>query len=102
MAEKQRQREQELEEKEKLRRHQILAGEAARSSETPLARPQAEAIPAAAAATAAAASAAPAPTKYVPRHLREKPAGSAPAPATDRWRSSDRRGPAGGASRPTW
>ncbi|XP_021771527.1 eukaryotic translation initiation factor 3 subunit A-like [Chenopodium quinoa] len=106
IAEKQRQRERELEEKERLRRQKILAGEAARSSEaSPLARPQAEAVPASAAASSAApaaAAAAPAPTRYVPRHLRENAAVPAPAPTADRWRSTDRRGSGGGSSRPTW
>uniref|UniRef100_A0A803KNW3 Eukaryotic translation initiation factor 3 subunit A n=1 Tax=Chenopodium quinoa TaxID=63459 RepID=A0A803KNW3_CHEQI len=43
-----------------------------------------------------------APGKYVPRHLREKAAGSTPAPSTDKWRPDDRRGFGGGGSRPTW
>lgn len=104
IAERQRQRERELDEKERLRKQQILAGDpAARSSETP-ARLQPEAVPVAAPAAAAAAAAvptpgAPAPGKYVPRHLREKTveapiSSQAPASESDRWGRRDDRPPA--------
>lgn len=133
IAEKQRQRERELEEKERLRRQQLLAGEPpARPVEPPFARPHPEAA-APPAAVAPAAAAGPVPGKYVPRHLREKVAAAAPAPAespaaglgapppdadrwgrrlddrdrpaTDKWRSDDRRtsfGSSGASARPTW
>lgn len=104
IAERQRQRERELDEKERLRKQQILAGDpAARSSET-TARLQPEAVPVAAPAAAAAAAAvptpgAPAPGKYVPRHLREKTveapiSSQAPASESDRWGRRDDRPPA--------
>ncbi|KMT14272.1 hypothetical protein BVRB_4g076280 [Beta vulgaris subsp. vulgaris] len=104
IAERQRQRERELDEKERLRKQQILAGDpAARSSET-TARLQPEAVPVAAPAAAAAAAAvptpgAPAPGKYVPRHLREKTveapiSSQAPASESDRWGRREDRPPA--------
>ncbi|KAI4349281.1 hypothetical protein L6164_009890 [Bauhinia variegata] len=120
IAEKQRLREQELEEKERKRREEIFTRptEAGPASAAAPVRPS-EAGSAAAPA-AAAAAAAPSQGKYVPRFRRENPDASAPAatpPETDRWTSSgprtggdswrndDRRssfGGGGGAGRSTW
>lgn len=124
IAEKQRRRERELDEKERIRKEQLLG----KSTETtPATRPSTE-PPAAArpengnAAPAAAAAAGP--TKYVPKHLRDRGtavSGQAPPPPEpDRWGRGDERPPSfgwknpedpnrdssrssfGGSSRPTW
>lgn len=117
MAEKQRQRERELDEKERLRR-EALHG---KPTEAP---PKAAELPPggrpleSGAPAAAAAAVAPAPGKYVPKFKREGPglASSAEpdrwgkqedraAPAGDRWRGDDRRSGFGGATGPrssTW
>ncbi|XP_047330437.1 eukaryotic translation initiation factor 3 subunit A-like [Impatiens glandulifera] len=110
IAEKQRQREKELEEKERVRRENIFR----RPADEPIrpsvdvpgdATAQVEPSPAVAAPAAAAAAAAPAGGKYVPRFRLSKPDGDgqAPPPAAGggRWgsganrderRDSDRRG----------
>lgn len=90
IAEKQRQREQELEEKERLRREAILG----RSSEGPL-RPDSTGVvrpsdsgpaPTAETAADAAETAASAPAKYVPKFkLRLDNSGQASAPDSERW-----------------
>ncbi|XVF05993.1 hypothetical protein REPUB_Repub06bG0009600 [Reevesia pubescens] len=104
IAEKQRQREQELEEKERLRREALLG----RSTEG-LSRPSE--LPAGLRTTepgvaAPAAAAAPSSGKYVPRFRRERPESSGPAPPSepDRWvkpapSESDQR-PAAGSRAP--
>ncbi|KAL5565941.1 hypothetical protein UlMin_029105 [Ulmus minor] len=124
IAEKQRQRELEVEEKARQMREAVLTGAADRPSEiSPAARPvelppAATPIPVAAAASAAPAAAAPSASgKYVPRFRRStEPAAPAPEPdrwgssrpdpPSDRWRSSsdDRRPSAfgGAGSRSTW
>ncbi|KAJ1282863.1 hypothetical protein BS78_03G084000 [Paspalum vaginatum] len=97
IAEKQRLREIELEEKEKARKEQLLRGaEAARLAEAaPVAQPPRE--PAAAPAAAAAApAAAPAPGKYVPKFKRGgdggSSGGSSQRPLDARPREDDRWG----------
>ncbi|KAL3515996.1 hypothetical protein ACH5RR_022898 [Cinchona calisaya] len=117
IAEKQRRREQELEERERMRREAILG----RSNEGPV-RPsdlngggcQSDSGTAAApeaAAAAAATTAAPSTGKYVPKFKqRLDNSGQAPAPDSDRWgngRSDDRRptygfGGGGSGSRSSW
>ncbi|CAL0310425.1 unnamed protein product [Lupinus luteus] len=90
IAEKQRQREQELEEKERKRREELLGRttEAALKTSEPLARPPDSVY---AAPAAAAASAAPTAGKYVPKFRRERTegTGAAPPPETDRWSKPD-------------
>ncbi|XP_042491629.1 eukaryotic translation initiation factor 3 subunit A-like [Macadamia integrifolia] len=116
IAEKQRQRERELEEKERLRREALLARSVEpplRSAEPPVVVHQTEPV-------AAAAAAAPNPGKYVPRFKRDKVDASGVAPSSepdrwgrhddrppqssDRWRSDDRRSfsGSGGARSSTW
>ncbi|OIS97941.1 PREDICTED: eukaryotic translation initiation factor 3 subunit A-like [Nicotiana attenuata] len=91
IAEKQRQRERELDEKKRLEREEIL-----RKSTPVLPKPAEPSIvgrPAEAGGSApAAAAAAPAPAKFVPRFRREKidGAGQTPPPETDRWGSGSR------------
>ncbi|KAE9621859.1 hypothetical protein Lal_00032651 [Lupinus albus] len=85
IAEKQRQREQELEEKERKRREELLgrSTEAALKTSEPLARP-----PDSVSAAPAAAAAAPTAGKYVPKFRRERTEGTGatpPPPETDRW-----------------
>ncbi|KAL7591610.1 hypothetical protein Lser_V15G33844 [Lactuca serriola] len=96
IAERQRKREQELEERERLRKEAILRGTPldgpTRPSELPAPTPAPAAATAAAPAAAAAASAAGSGGgKYVPRHRRGAPAETAaPPPAqppSDRWGS---------------
>ncbi|XP_038894202.1 eukaryotic translation initiation factor 3 subunit A-like [Benincasa hispida] len=118
IAEKQMQRERELEEKERLRKESLFGG--GRSADAPAApasRPLESGTAAPAAAAAAAAAAAPSPGKYVPRFRRtEGSTTTAPPPESDRWgssrpdnrpsqpdswRSDDRR-PAFGSSRSSW
>ncbi|TMW91820.1 hypothetical protein EJD97_013842 [Solanum chilense] len=103
IAEKQRQRELELEEKKRLEREVVLGKSMPVSLE-----PSTIGRPSEAGATAPAATAA-APTagKFVPRFRREKidVAGQAPPPETDRWSSGgrrDERNSFGGGSRTTW
>ncbi|KAK7245252.1 hypothetical protein RIF29_40088 [Crotalaria pallida] len=89
IAEKQRQREREIEEKERKRREELLGRttESAFKPSEPLARP-----PESVSAAPAAAAAAPASGKYVPKFRRglTEGAGAAPPPETDRWNSSSR------------
>ncbi|PKU82417.1 Eukaryotic translation initiation factor 3 subunit A [Dendrobium catenatum] len=91
IAEKQRQRERELDEKERLRKEALLA----RGNE-PLPRSADSVItPRPAEPLTATATAAPSTTKYVPRFRREKPEGAAaaPPPEQDRWGRHDDRPP---------
>ncbi|XP_073310758.1 eukaryotic translation initiation factor 3 subunit A-like [Primulina huaijiensis] len=118
IAEKQRQRELELEEKERLRREELLRGSAPAPSRT---EPSVMSHPVEAAPAPIAA--APSAGVYVPRFRRASAegggGGQAPPPETDKWstgrriddrapqfgdRWRDERKPAlgGGASRPTW
>ncbi|KAG6521844.1 hypothetical protein ZIOFF_018977 [Zingiber officinale] len=99
IAERQRQREKELEEKERLRR------EALRRPTEPLPQPTdpasaPEPARVVAAEAAAPASAAPATARYVPRFLREKSEGqraaAAASPEPDRWGRKDDRPPQSG------
>ncbi|XP_015056131.1 eukaryotic translation initiation factor 3 subunit A-like [Solanum pennellii] len=103
IAEKQRQRELELEEKKRLEREVVLGKSMPVSLE-----PSTIGRPSEAGATApAATAAAPTPGKFVPRFRREKidVAGQAPPPETDRWSSGgrrDERNSFGGGSRTSW
>ncbi|XP_075486556.1 eukaryotic translation initiation factor 3 subunit A-like [Primulina tabacum] len=118
IAEKQRQRELELEEKERLRREELLRGSAPAPSRT---EPSVMSHPVEAAPAPIAA--APSAGVYVPRFRRASAegggGGQAPPPETDKWstgRRMDDRAPqfgdrwrdepkpalGGGASRPTW
>ncbi|KAG6518945.1 hypothetical protein ZIOFF_022431 [Zingiber officinale] len=99
IAERQRQREKELEEKERLRR------EALRKPTEPLPQPTdpasaPEPARVVAAEAAAPASAAPATGRYVPRFIREKSEGqraaAAASPEPDRWGRKDDRPPQSG------
>ncbi|XP_042520473.1 eukaryotic translation initiation factor 3 subunit A-like [Macadamia integrifolia] len=110
IAEKQRKREKELEEKERLMKGRP-AEPPTRPAEHPAGSPQPEPI---AVATAAASSTG----KYVPKFMRAKQEGSGVAPppepdrwgkqddrpphANDKWRSDDRRYPSGGSRPTTW
>ncbi|KAK8941301.1 Eukaryotic translation initiation factor 3 subunit A [Platanthera zijinensis] len=89
IAEKQRQREIELDEKERLRKENLLG----RGSEPPLRRPSDSTLaprPAEPSLAAPAAAAAPATDKYVPKFRRGgAAAAAAPPPASDRWGKSD-------------
>lgn len=115
IAERQRQREQELDEKARLQREALLnraTEPVVRAFEPPSGARHPEPVAAAAAPAAAAASSG----KYVPRFRRGGGESvAAPPPEADRWGSSrteDRPPPAGdrwrrddsrgGASRPTW
>ncbi|XP_025883546.1 eukaryotic translation initiation factor 3 subunit A-like [Solanum lycopersicum] len=103
IAEKQRQRELELEEKKRLEREVVLGKSMPMSLE-----PSTIGRPSEAGATApAATAAAPTPGKFVPRFRREKidVAGQSPPPETDRWSSGgrrDERNSFGGGSRTSW
>ncbi|XP_066305887.1 eukaryotic translation initiation factor 3 subunit A-like [Miscanthus floridulus] len=104
IAEKQRLREMELEEKAKTSREKLLKGSEAvhTPDSTPVAQPPRE--PAAAPA-AAAAAAAPAPGRYVPKFKlsgdRGSSSGGSQRPTDVRSRDEDRWGPPGGSQRPT-
>ncbi|CAD6343720.1 unnamed protein product [Miscanthus lutarioriparius] len=104
IAEKQRLREMELEEKAKTSREKLLKGSEAvhTPDSTPVAQPPRE--PAAAPA-AAAAAAAPAPGRYVPKFKLSGDSGSSSGgsqrPTDVRSRDEDRWGPPGGSQRPT-
>lgn len=98
IAEKQRQRERELEEKAERQRKEALFGRSSDAAVKPLepsARPleAGSAPPAAPAAAAAATPATSAPGKYVPKFRREKADGPSPAapPESDRWTGSGRQ-----------
>lgn len=115
IAEKQRQREMEAEEKFRLEKERILRG----PTESPTRASEPAPAHSEATATAPAAAAASGAGKYVPRWKREAvsaaPAAAAPSsegdkwgkrddkPTADRWRSDDRKSSfGGGASRQTW
>lgn len=95
LAEKQRQREQELDEKERLRKEAIL-GRSSDGASKPFEPPVRTSEPGSAAPAAAAAAAAPTSGKYIPRHLRAKMEGagvggqSAPPQSEERWAGGTR------------
>ncbi|KAK1584348.1 hypothetical protein Q3G72_032220 [Acer saccharum] len=96
IAEKQRQRERELEEKERLRKEALLGRSAdvpSRPFEPPVRASESVNAAPAAAAAAAAAPTGPAPSKYVPRHLRNKTeaSGQTPPSQPEKWASGGRR-----------
>ncbi|CAL4951129.1 unnamed protein product [Urochloa decumbens] len=99
IAEKQRQREGELEEKEKMRKEQLLRGsEPMRVPDVaPVAQPPREPAAAPVAAAAAAAAPAPAPGRYVPKFKRSSDSSSSaggsqrPMREDDRWGSREER-----------
>ncbi|KAH9755402.1 eukaryotic translation initiation factor 3 subunit A [Citrus sinensis] len=95
LAEKQRQRERELDEKERLRKEAIL-GRSSDGASKPFEPPVRTSEPGSAAPAAAAAAAAPTSGKYIPRHLRAKMEGagvggqSAPPQSEERWAGGTR------------
>ncbi|EES02592.2 eukaryotic translation initiation factor 3 subunit A [Sorghum bicolor] len=101
IAEKQRLRERELEEKAKASREKLLSEAVHTPDSTPVAQPPRE--PAAAPAAAAAASA-PAPGRYVPKFKLGSDSGGSSGGSQRpdvRSRDEDRWGPPGGSQRPT-